>query len=542
MTEGEAVGIVGAMGPVPRAPWKVVAAAVLSTGLGLAARVPIWSAIGDVAPYITFFPAVALSSWYGGLRGGLMTTVLAALVSDLLFLEPIGSLAISDRRHGVSLLVFVLVGLMISWITHERVQAVARLREAHEGEHAARRAAQEAAQRMQQLYEEAEHLRREAEAASRAKDEFLAMLGHELRNPLAPMVTAIELMRARGGGQLGREAQVIARQVQHLCRMVDDLLDVSRITRGMVTIAKRPVDLGPILARAVEMASPLLESRQHHLDVDVPQGGLHLDGDPDRLAQVFANLLANAAKYTDPGGRIELSAAREGEELVVAVRDNGVGMTPELLARVFDLFVQGAQGPERSAGGLGIGLALVKSLVTMHGGDVEARSEGPGKGSEIIVRLPASAAAPAEGAAPHRAPARPASAPRRVLVVDDNEDAADLLADALRGEGWEVAVAVDGPQALSLLSSFQPEVAVLDLGLPVMDGYELAAQIRERLGPRAPRLLALTGYGQDRDRKASEAAGFERHLVKPVRAEELVAAIAEPGAAGEPTAPAAAQP
>lgn len=524
------MGIVDGMGPEPRAWWKVAAVAVLSTGLGLALRLPLWSALGDALPFITFYPAITLSAWYCGIRGGALTTLLSGLLADLLFLPPRGSLAIAGRSDALGLLVFTLIGLMLSWVIHERNQAVVRLREAHEGEQQARRAAQVAAQRMQELYEEAERLRREAEAGSRAKDEFLAMLGHELRNPLAPMVTAIELMRARGGGQLGREAQVIARQVQHLCRMVDDLLDVSRITRGLVTISMRPIDLGPILARAVEMASPLLESRRHHLSVDVQGGGLHVDGDPDRLAQVFANLLTNAAKYTDPGGRIELSAAREGEQIVVKVRDTGVGMTPELLAHVFDLFVQGAQGPERSAGGLGIGLALVKSLVTMHGGAVEARSEGPGKGSELTVRLPAIAAAPATNGASHRAPARAASAPRRVLVVDDNEDAATLLADALRGEGWEVAVATDGPQALSLLPSFQPEVAVLDLGLPVMDGYELAAKIRERLGPQAPRLLALTGYGQDRDRKASEAAGFERHMVKPVRAEELVAAIAAPGA------------
>jgi len=457
-----------------------------------------------------------------------LTTVLSAAIADYLWLEPHGMLQLATPGSAVSLFIFVLMGVMISWLTRARTLALERLGRAHEAEHQARLEAQEAALRMQQLYEDAEHLRRKAESASRAKDEFLAMLGHELRNPLAPMVTAIELLRVRGKGELGREVQVIARQVQHLCRMVDDLLDVSRLARGLVTISKLPTELGPIVARALEMASPLLDARHHHMTVHVPSEGLRVEGDPDRLAQVFANLLTNAAKYTNPGGRIVLSAAREGGEVVVRVRDNGVGMSPELLARVFDLFVQGPQGSARSAGGLGIGLALVKSLVTMHGGSVEAFSAGLGQGSESRVHLPALEGLPPEQVEQPHPEARPALPKHAVLVVDDNEDAAMLLADMLRGQGWQVKVAPDGPQALALLTSFQPDVAVLDIGLPVMDGYELAQHIRERLGPRAPRLLALSGYGQDGDKRSSREAGFERHLVKPVRAEELVAAIAVP--------------
>jgi PAS domain S-box-containing protein len=363
--------------------------------------------------------------------------------------------------------------------------------------------------------------------ASRAKDEFLAMLGHELRNPLAPIVTALELMKLKGDVGTTREQQVIERQVKHMTRLVDDLLDVSRVTRGLVRLDKEPIELADAVAKAVEVASPLLEQKQHHFSASVPRSGLRLEADPTRLTQIIANLLTNAAKYTGRGGRISLGAGREGPELVLSVKDDGDGIGPELLPRVFEPFVQGYQSPERAEGGLGIGLTLVRSLVQAHGGSVCARSEGKGRGSEFVVRLPALTGEEA-GAEPPSASGRTPRAHagrRRVLVVDDNVDAADLLAGLLRSSGHDVEVAHDGPQALDALATFTPDIAILDIGLPVMDGYELAARLREGLAAPRLRLVAMTGYGQESDRARSSAAGFDRHLVKPVAPRELLALI-----------------
>ncbi len=376
---------------------------------------------------------------------------------------------------------------------------------------------------------EREKLLVELEAASRAKDEFLAMLGHELRNPLAPIVTALQLMRLRGDSQTTREQNIIERQVKHLVRLVDDLLDVSRITRGKVELKKESVELGEVLSRAVEVASVLFEQRRHHLHVDVPASGLRWEGDPVRLAQVVANLLTNAARYTHAGGDIHLSATREraasGDEFVIRVKDNGVGIAAEMLPRVFDTFVQGHRDVDRAEGGLGIGLSLVKNLVAMHGGAVEAHSAGPGHGSEFVVRLPAPEQ---DAAAPEQASTSGVrSGTRRVLVVDDNTDAADLLAEILRSDGHEVSVAYDPPAALALLERFKPEVAIMDIGLPVMDGYELAARVRATPEGAGCRLIALTGYGQEGDRQRSQRAGFDGHLVKPVDAERLLGVVSD---------------
>jgi signal transduction histidine kinase len=368
----------------------------------------------------------------------------------------------------------------------------------------------------------------QAEAASRAKDEFLAMLGHELRNPLAPIVTALELMKLRGDGQGNREQEVIERQTRHLIRLVDDLLDVSKVARGILELRRQRVDLREVLFKAMEIASPLLEIRRHHLEVHAPpRGALALDGDEARLAQVIANLLTNAAKYTPPGGHVLLEARREGSEAVVEVRDDGNGISPELLPRIFDLFVQGRQSMDRGEGGLGIGLALVRSLTQLHGGRVSARSAGRGQGSTFTVRLP-SAGVQARGPEPSPSPLRPAVSPRRVLVVDDNEDALAMLTELLRSAGHQVCAASDGPSALELARRFRPEVAILDLGLPAMDGYELASRLRRQTGGDCPRLVALSGYGQESDRSRSTAAGFARHLVKPLETSELLAAIESP--------------
>jgi signal transduction histidine kinase len=376
--------------------------------------------------------------------------------------------------------------------------------------------------------EKAQHAVEQANEADRRKDEFLAMLGHELRNPLAPIVTALHLMRTQGSEVLAHERSVIERQVGHLSRLVDDLLDVSRITRGKIELKRQPVEMAEVVRKAVEIASPLLEERSHHLTLDVPGEGLPVDGDPVRLAQVVANLLNNAAKYTEARGRISLSTRREGAEVVVRVRDNGIGIEPGLLPRLFHLFTQGKRSLDRSQGGLGLGLTLVKSLVEMHGGSVSAESDGPGKGSEFIVRLPA-LESPAR-AAPFRPPPPAAERKRRaqrILVVDDNPDAADTLAEALRLEGHEVRVALDGPGALAVAPAFKPHCALLDIGLPVMDGYELAGRLRSHPALQGIRLIAVSGYGQSTDRRRSLDAGFVEHLVKPVELEVILQAVGE---------------
>ncbi|HVZ30891.1 MAG TPA: ATP-binding protein, partial [Polyangiaceae bacterium] len=364
-----------------------------------------------------------------------------------------------------------------------------------------------------------------AEAASRAKDEFLAMLGHELRNPLAPISTAIQLMKLKGDERSKREREAIERQVSHLNRLVDDLLDVSRVARGLVVLSRAPIEVADVLSSAIEQASPLLEQRNQKLVVQAPQKGLMIDADALRMAQVVSNLLTNAAKYTPPGGHVWLSAEAQGGQAVIRVRDDGEGIGPDLLHRVFDLFVQGPRSIARSEGGLGLGLALVKNLVHLHGGTVEAASGGLGCGSEFVVRIPVLPLAVRAAAAPAATFQSTGRGGKRILVVDDNGDARELLAEMLRALGYDVEPAPDGPAALEKLDTFAADVAILDLGLPVMDGFELARRILEtRANPRL-RLIALTGYGRDSDLARTAATGFHAHLVKPVHVSTLISAI-----------------
>jgi len=381
-----------------------------------------------------------------------------------------------------------------------------------------------------QAREQVDGLRVAAESANRAKDEFLAMLGHELRNPLSPIVTALQLMKLQGPEGSERARTVIERQVSHLTRLVDDLLDVSRIARGKVELRTELVEMAEVVAKAIEMTSPLLEQRTHTLTADVPRRGLLVDGDPMRLGQVVSNLLTNAAKYTPPGGHITVHAEPVDGEVVLRVRDTGTGIAPEALQGVFDLFVQGRQEIDRSQGGLGLGLTIVRNLIERHGGSVMARSEGLGRGSEFVVRLPRVAQA-LDLADPLAAPASPPEptagrdgAPR-ILVVDDNEDAAEMLVEALTRKGYETRAAYDAPTALRLAAAFSPDIAFLDIGLPVMDGYELAAHLRRIPGLSGLRLIAVTGYGQESDRQKTREAGFAHHLVKPIDIAAIEAAV-----------------
>jgi signal transduction histidine kinase/DNA-binding response OmpR family regulator len=367
--------------------------------------------------------------------------------------------------------------------------------------------------------------RRAAESANRAKDEFLAMLGHELRNPLAPILTALQVMTLRGDAGAEKERAVIDRQVRHVVRLVDDLLDVSRIARGKIELKREHVELAPIVAKAIEMTSPLIEQKHHALDVRVPATGVAVYGDPTRLQQVVLNLLTNAAKYTEPRGRISVAVSRHGDVVELRIRDSGIGIDASMLPHVFDLFVQDRQALDRAQGGLGLGLAIVRNLVELHGGTVTVASDGRGHGSEFLVSLPASTgeltaeASPAAGGAV----GRPGHAILRILIVDDNEDAAGFLAEALTLAGFDTRAAHDGPAALRIVDTFEPDVALLDLGLPVMDGYELAEHLHRP--ERRPVLIAISGYGSERDQHRSQASGFDTHLIKPVDVNELIARL-----------------
>jgi signal transduction histidine kinase len=390
------------------------------------------------------------------------------------------------------------------------------------------------AEREQLLLRERE-ARRDAEQASRAKDDFLAMLGHELRNPLAPIVTALQLLRLRGNDPAEREHTIIERQVTHLTTLVDDLLDISRITQGKIELKRESVEMSVVVARAIETASPLFEQRRHVLVVDVPLQGVAAFVDPTRFAQVISNLLTNAAKYTEVGGRILVSAESSAGAVALSVSDNGIGIADEMLPRVFDIFMQERQASDRAHGGLGLGLAIVRSLVQMHGGTVSASSAGRGAGSSFVIRLPAVVAAeqPQREMPPVALVQVVPGGVRRVLVVDDNTDAAELLARAMSEFGCETQIAHDGPSALALIEIFRPELALLDIGLPVMDGYELAQHIRNRPNAEPTHLVAVTGYGQKSDIEQALAAGFDEHLTKPVdilQLKALVSGIRPPAA------------
>jgi PAS domain S-box-containing protein len=381
-----------------------------------------------------------------------------------------------------------------------------------------------------QLLEEKERLRE----ADRRKDEFLAMLAHELRNPLAPIVSAINLLKLKGPPEpiLIKARDVIERQAGHLARLVDDLLDVSRITGGKISLRRSKIELRSVVASGVEAARDLLESKRQAFSLSIPEQPIHLHADATRLAQVIGNLLNNAAKYTAEGGTITLSAEERDSRLILRIRDSGIGVPAHMLPRIFDLFTQVDQSLDRSQGGLGIGLTVARRLIEMHDGTIEALSEGPGKGTEFVISLPLYATEPSQAAKEERdwpvpeSQESPGQAPCRVLVVDDNIDAVETIASLLRHYGYEVQVAHDGSTVLEAVRSFRPRVMFLDIGLPGLHGYEVASLVRQEFSREEVLLIALSGYGQEEDRKRAREAGFDQHLVKPVEPETLRGVIA----------------
>jgi signal transduction histidine kinase len=394
--------------------------------------------------------------------------------------------------------------------------------------------AREALRRQRELEVEiAQRKRAEAmlKEADRRKDEFLAMLAHELRNPLAPIRNAVHILQLRmpDDQSLRQPLEVIDRQVRQLAGLVDDLLDVSRITHGQINLRKQTLPLAEVVAQAVETSQPLLEARRHRLDIHLPTEPIFVEADPTRLAQVLLNLLNNAAKYTEEVGHIHLIVERQDAEAVIHVRDNGIGIAPEMLPKIFELFAQGERTPDRSQGGLGIGLTLVRRLVELHGGTVQAFSEGLGKGSEFVVRLPT---VPSRGEGREARSekeeesvlASHASSPaprRRILIVDDNRDSTESLATLLQMLGHEVQTAYEGETGLRMAVQFSPDIILLDIGLPRLSGLEVARRIRQDLGLGDAFLIAMTGYGQEEDKRRSQEAGFNAHLVKPVDFSEL---------------------
>ncbi len=355
--------------------------------------------------------------------------------------------------------------------------------------------------------------------ADERKDEFLAMLGHELRNPIAPIMLAVGLMKRLEAKhpEIAKICGVIERATEQLTRLVDDLLEVSRITRGKITLKKERTTVANVVNRALEISRPVIESKKHQLTVVFPSEPIEVDADVVRLAQVLTNVLNNAAKFTDAGGQIQFAVTRESDFAVFRVRDNGIGIEPNMIEQVFNLFVQADQSLNRPRGGLGLGLHLARRLAEKHGGSIEGKSEGLGKGSEFAVRVPV-----ATGKAPERTTPVPAEHPekaeiaKRILVVDDSHDIADTIAEVISEAGHETRIAYDGPAALEAAREFKPEIVFLDIGLPGLDGYEVARRMRKTPELKDATLCALTGYGQEEDKRRSREAGFDRHFVKPI--------------------------
>ncbi|MEX2121031.1 MAG: ATP-binding protein [Pirellulales bacterium] len=501
--------------------------AVLGVALATWLRALLAPLLDERIPFGIFYLPVIFSAWHGGLGPSILALALGTVSAANHFVPPHGSLAITAPDDLISLSIYFLVGIAIVVLT--------------ESLRVARRRAEAVALENTRLSEE-------LRAADRRKDEFLALLGHELRNPLTPIRSALHLLDDADPETRQSVRGMMQRQVQHIVRLVDDLLDISRIRQGKFTIEKQPVELGAAVRQALETSGPVIDAYGHELTISLPDEAVWLEADPVRVAQVVTNLLNNAAKYTNRGGRIWLAARRERDQALLTVRDNGIGIPAHLLPRLFDLFMQVDDRHERSQGGLGIGLALVRRLVEMHGGTIVVASRGEGQGSEFTVRLPLAAErakpqSPQKPIEPSDRPdgrkPQPAASPRpavhplagnsggrRVLIVDDREDTANTLAMLVRAWKHDVRVVHDGLAAVEASEAYRPDVVLLDIGLPGISGYDVARQLRMRPHFKSILLVALTGFSQDDDQKRSYEAGFDHHLVKPVAPERLEALLA----------------
>lgn len=439
--------------------------------------------------------------------------------------DQLAAILVGDDSVRGELPILETVMPMLAAVLRAEQQAAFAIAEATEARRAASRA-HEVSAALEAARAEGARLNAQLQEEHRRKDDFLAMLAHELRNPLMPLVMSIDLLRrAPDARAAARHLDIMARQTGQMSRLVEDLLDVSRVSRGRIELRRHRILLNDVLRDAVEATRPTVQLRRHELKLSMADEELPVNGDGVRLTQVFSNLLHNAAKYTDPNGRIEVATFRDGEYAVARVRDNGIGMAPEMLPRVFDLFAQAPVSLDRSQGGLGIGLTLVRALIELHGGEVVADSEGLGRGSVFTVRLPImKSAAPRADPAPAQPPVQESERSLRVLVVDDNEDAANTLADVLRLTGHHAEVALSAAKALQAATDLDVDLVLLDIGLPDMDGFEVARRLR-RILRRSSRLVAVTGYGTAEDRRRALEAGFDEHVVKPVMSETLAAVI-----------------
>lgn len=472
---------------------------VFAATIGSAAAVFIVPGIRDYPLEFLCLPAFAWAALRLGQRD-MITTVMLTMVVAVFALElGLGPYALTTRQESMLVLqAFVLTVALLAL----PISAVIADRE--------------------RMLGEAYEARVTAEGAARTKDEFLALLSHELRNPLAAITAATGILRQTSDGdKLGQRAvDIVDRQTAHLGRLVDDLLDISRITRGKISLEKKTLPISDIVARAAESCRPLFAARGQRFVVEEPPDALWVEGDPTRLTQVISNLLSNAAKYTPNSGQIKLLLSSESGEAVIRVRDTGIGISAELLPSIFDLFTQGDHSLERSEGGLGLGLAVAKRLVELSGGTISAHSDGPWRGSEFTVRLPLTQPLAQERRDSGRLQITYPSPSRKVLLVDDNVDSAEMLATLLRMKGNDVRIAHDGPSAVEVAVEYQPTVSLIDIGLPGMSGYDVARELRKRFGDSMA-LIAVTGYGQDEDRRRSREAGFDEHLTKPVQFEVL---------------------
>jgi signal transduction histidine kinase/CheY-like chemotaxis protein len=475
----------------------------------------------DHFPFGLCYVAVLFSAWYGGWGPALLAFVLGLLATNYFFIAPRDTFAFLAGEHLIGLAVYSFVGFAGIFFS-ESLRAARRRAEANALETLAKRKELEREIGERQRVEEQLRAREEQLAdAGRRKDEFLALLGHELRNPLAPIRNALQIMRRPGmdAPVVEQMRAIMERQVQQLSRLVDDLLEVSRVARGKIQLRMEIVDFPTVIQQAVDASRAFFEVRHQEVTLVLPQQSLYLRADPARLQQIVMNLLDNASKYTPERGHIWITARRQADLVELEVRDNGIGISAELLLRMFEPFVQGERLAGQAQAGLGIGLHLVRSLVQMHSGTITAHSDGPGKGSRFIARFPALLERQDNTGSRVQNGEQQSVAPtpkHRILVVDDNQAAADSLALLLKLEGQEVRVAYEGPAALLAVQSYLPDVAVLDIGMPGMDGYELAQRLRRQPGLEQLLLVALTGWGQEADRRRSHDAGFDLHLVKPV--------------------------